>query len=441
MATGGKLKLEEGTGGGDHVGFKAPDTEVDAEVIWTLPDTDGATGQVMATDGSKTLDWITPALSSELDTEATSRSNADTTLQANINTEITARANADTTLQNNINSSGTIPIGSIIAWAPGYYTNGANAGYNTNGGAVSLPDEWKICNGAALNDGDSPIFNGAGRYLPNLSDSRFLIGAASAGSVGGSNTLVEHTHSVAGASVANLNTTGTVTNGASTGTVTNAAISGSMSASAFAHTHTNDLAFAQVGHTHTNGVTYPNHSHAKGTLALSSGTVSSGTADGGGTSGYEGGYNSSYGVAYIDDADPINRWFGTTSSFGVPATADGIHHTHSTPNHTHSNMTVGTSITGSTATDGGGSCGGSITGGGGDATTKSGGVTGVTTAESHAITGTLTSTALTASLTSTATTGSLTSGALTGSVGSGSACSETSSLPKYLAVQYIMRIK
>jgi len=57
MATGGKIKLEEGTGGGDHVGFKAPDTEVAAEVIWTLPDTDGATGQVMATDGNKTLSW------------------------------------------------------------------------------------------------------------------------------------------------------------------------------------------------------------------------------------------------------------------------------------------------------------------------------------------------------------------------------------------------
>jgi len=118
MATGGKLKLEEGTGGGDHVGFKAPDTEVDAEVIWTLPDTDGATGQVMATDGTKTLDWITPALSSELGAEETARSLADTTLQNNIDTEITARtnadnaeitarSNADTTLQNNIDAEET----------------------------------------------------------------------------------------------------------------------------------------------------------------------------------------------------------------------------------------------------------------------------------------------------------------------------------------------
>lgn len=36
--------------------------------------------------------------------EATSRSNADTTLQSNINTELTARTNAVTTLQNNINT-------------------------------------------------------------------------------------------------------------------------------------------------------------------------------------------------------------------------------------------------------------------------------------------------------------------------------------------------
>ena len=107
MATGGKLKLEEGTGGGDHVGFKAPDTEVDAEVIWTLPDTDGATGQVMAIDGAKTLDWVTPALSSELDAEITARTDADATLQANIDAEETARSLADTTLQANIDAETT----------------------------------------------------------------------------------------------------------------------------------------------------------------------------------------------------------------------------------------------------------------------------------------------------------------------------------------------
>ena len=104
MATGGKIKLEEGTGGGDHVGFKAPDTEVAEEILWTLPDTDGATGQVMATDGAKTLDWITPALSSDVDAEITARSDADSTLQSNIDAEESARIAADATLQANIDA-------------------------------------------------------------------------------------------------------------------------------------------------------------------------------------------------------------------------------------------------------------------------------------------------------------------------------------------------
>ena len=58
MTTGGKLNLEEGTGGGTMVGFKAPDTEVVVDVIWTLPSADGTQGQVLATDGAGTLGWV-----------------------------------------------------------------------------------------------------------------------------------------------------------------------------------------------------------------------------------------------------------------------------------------------------------------------------------------------------------------------------------------------
>jgi hypothetical protein len=58
MATGGKIKLEEGTGGGTMVGFKAPDTEVASDLVWTLPSTDGAPGQALCTDGAKGLRWI-----------------------------------------------------------------------------------------------------------------------------------------------------------------------------------------------------------------------------------------------------------------------------------------------------------------------------------------------------------------------------------------------
>jgi hypothetical protein len=82
MGTGGKIKLEEGTGGGTHVGFKASDSDIVSELLWTLPSVDGSAGQVMATDGNKNLNWMTFDVSAE----ATARANADSTLQASIQT-------------------------------------------------------------------------------------------------------------------------------------------------------------------------------------------------------------------------------------------------------------------------------------------------------------------------------------------------------------------
>ena len=55
--TGGKLELEEGTGGGTMVGFKAPNTEVVSDLVWTLPSVDGTVGQALVTDGAKQLGW------------------------------------------------------------------------------------------------------------------------------------------------------------------------------------------------------------------------------------------------------------------------------------------------------------------------------------------------------------------------------------------------
>jgi len=93
-------------------------------------------------------------------------------------------------------------IGSIIAWAGGYFTNGANGGFtsvlgNTIAAANAYlnPKGWYVCDGAELNLPDSPIFDGAGRYLPNLTDDRFLMGSTVAGGIGGSSTMA-HTHPV-----------------------------------------------------------------------------------------------------------------------------------------------------------------------------------------------------------------------------------------------------
>jgi len=89
--------------------------------------------------------------------------------------------------------NGNVPEGSIIAWLPGYFTNGSNGGYT--GISIPLSDSWKKCDGVLFNDPSSRIFNGTGRYLPNLTDDRFLMGdiTGSRGGTGGSSTMA-HTH-------------------------------------------------------------------------------------------------------------------------------------------------------------------------------------------------------------------------------------------------------
>jgi hypothetical protein len=100
---------------------------------------------------------------------------------------------------------GVTPIGTIVAYMPGYFTNGANAGFTAV--ALSIPGNWKVCDGSLCNDPNSLIFNGAGRYLPNLTDSRFIMGStvALAGLIGGNANnqvslseanLPAHTHTI-----------------------------------------------------------------------------------------------------------------------------------------------------------------------------------------------------------------------------------------------------
>jgi len=96
------------------------------------------------------------------------------------------------------------PIGSIVAWIGGYFTDGSNGGYtrvlgtaNTVAAVNTLYNSsgFYACDGSALNDADSPIYDGANRYLPNLTDDRFLMGDTTAGGSGGSSTQA-HTHNV-----------------------------------------------------------------------------------------------------------------------------------------------------------------------------------------------------------------------------------------------------
>lgn len=93
----------------------------------------------------------------------------------------------------NVAASFKVPEGSILAWLPGYFDDNANGTFTPV--EITLSNHWKECDGSALNDSNSTIFDGAGRYLPKLTDDRFLMGDASgnAGDIGGNNAMA-HTH-------------------------------------------------------------------------------------------------------------------------------------------------------------------------------------------------------------------------------------------------------
>jgi hypothetical protein len=59
--TGEERFLELAAGGVNYVGFKAPDA-IAANRIWTLPNADGAAGQLLSTNGSGILGWTTAAV-------------------------------------------------------------------------------------------------------------------------------------------------------------------------------------------------------------------------------------------------------------------------------------------------------------------------------------------------------------------------------------------
>lgn len=112
------------------------------------------------------------------------------------------------------NSGSIVPIGTIVAYAPGYFGAVSNGGgWNVVGPATNnvagvnayLPPNWRVCDGSAPNDPESPIFNAAGRFLPELTGSRFVMGFMTAGVAGGNtsnmvtlttNELPNHNHGV-----------------------------------------------------------------------------------------------------------------------------------------------------------------------------------------------------------------------------------------------------
>jgi hypothetical protein len=92
----------------------------------------------------------------------------------------------------------------IVAWVGGYFGDGSNGSYtrvlgsaNTVAGANAYLNSlgWWVCDGAAVNEAASAIWNAASRYLPNLTDDRFIMGDTAAAALGGSSTRA-HTHAI-----------------------------------------------------------------------------------------------------------------------------------------------------------------------------------------------------------------------------------------------------
>jgi len=109
-------------------------------------------------------------------------------------------------------SESTVPCGCIIPWLGGYFTNDSNDDYQQvlgNGNTIDDINDYlqdtgfRVCDGAEYNNAESPIFNGAGRHLPNLTDDRFIMGDSQCG--GGRNgsggdtsqNTINHNHTFA----------------------------------------------------------------------------------------------------------------------------------------------------------------------------------------------------------------------------------------------------
>ena len=112
---------------------------------------------------------------------------------------------SNTNLISQYSGIGAVPVGVIMPWVSGYFTASTNTGHtpvlasaDTIAAANTYlnPLGYYVCDGSAVNVTGSPIWNAAGRYLPNLTDSRFLMGSTAISSTanGGSNVMADHKH-------------------------------------------------------------------------------------------------------------------------------------------------------------------------------------------------------------------------------------------------------
>lgn len=109
-----------------------------------------------------------------------------------------------------------VPPGTVVAFIPGTFGDSANASFTLILGSANTAasvnswlasngySQWKVCDGTSYNVATSPLYNGANRFTPNLTDSRFLSGTTLSGATGGTNDG-SHTHNISSA-LATINT-------------------------------------------------------------------------------------------------------------------------------------------------------------------------------------------------------------------------------------------
>ncbi|WP_413290822.1 tail fiber domain-containing protein [Bdellovibrio sp. HCB337] len=124
---GGQIRMYEiGSPGANYVGFKAPDA-ITTDRIWTLPAADGTANQVLQTNGSGVLSWVSPVTTSTGIVKDGNSFGAHLIIGTNDNYDFRFESNGATAMT--IEPSGEVGIGTTT---PGYKLDVAT----TDGSAI-----------------------------------------------------------------------------------------------------------------------------------------------------------------------------------------------------------------------------------------------------------------------------------------------------------------
>lgn len=158
-----QLRFVDSTGGlpVNYVGFRAPDVVV-TDTIWTLPDQDGAAGEVLTTDGSANLSWSTGAgnVTQIIDADANTYVRVDTSPISTDPNAVTMRIH-----DNNLNYNTGIDVFSFSVLGFDITTpDSTTAGFAAPAFDVSVGNT--ISDGAALITGSNLTLTAGGITLP-----------------------------------------------------------------------------------------------------------------------------------------------------------------------------------------------------------------------------------------------------------------------------------